>query len=478
MNPKKPPTGYDSLWKMLQTVPCYKTKQGQHLVEVKINNRNELFQVGSEDFKHWAIYQLNRIGKRISAEGMQQIIARLNAKVWALDKQIEVYTRIGRTKRAIYYNLSNADGEVIRITKDGYSTERSVKCPVKFLRSGNMMEQVKPIKNEDITIFDLKKYFNIKSEKDMNLMLVYLVSCFVPQIAHPILISVGSQGASKTTSNVLIKKIVDPALADIVSLPREKRDLIIQLNRGYMLFYDNIKKINQDFNDIFCQASTGGYQIARKLYTDDDIIAYKLQRCLLLNGITDLTDQPDLLDRAVSIKYERIDDAKRISERELYANFNRDLPFILNDIFNVLSQALCIIEDVKLDNLPRMADFARWGYAIAEVLEIGGDNFIRDYKENQLGIGLELLQSNITATAIIAFAKQKKSWSGSVMQFWELLEAFAIQKNISTSDPTWAKSANSLSRKMAEMKVNLELQGVHFTKQNIGSCKELHIWTA
>ena len=471
----KAPTGYDILWAIVQNIPCFKTLQNQHLIEADINNRYELLQVGSDDFKHWATYKLSQQGHTINSEGMNHIITRLNAKVFMLDKHIEVHARIARSDKAIYYNLCNVDGEIVRITKDGYSITRSNNCIVKFIRSSNMKEQCKPLNDKDIGIFDMQKYFNIKSSKALHLLLIYIVSCFIPKIAHPILVSTGSHGAAKTTSNVLIKRLIDPSYADIVSLPDKKRDLIVQLNRGYMHFFDNIKKIGNEYNDIFCQASTGGYQIARKLQTDDDIVAYKLQRCLLLNGIDELTDQPDLLDRSISMHYERISDTQRMTEQEVYNSFNHDLPYFLSDIFNIISGAMKIIDDVKLEKLPRMADFARWGYAIAEIMGIGGDNFMDYYKSNQLGIGLELLQSNTTAMAIIDYMKQKKEWKGSVNTFWELLDSFAVRKGINRNDPTWAKSNNSLSRRMAEIKVNLEEQGVFFTKQNVGTHKELHI---
>lgn len=469
------PTEYDIIWSIVNKARCYKTLQHQHLIEVDINNRHELLQIGSEAFKNWVIYKLSSLGHKINAEGMANIISRLNAKVWAIDKKIEVHSRIARSSKAIYYNLGNKNGEIVRVTPNGYSFVPSKNCIVKFINSNNMKEQCKPRRDKDIGIFDLQKYLNIKSPETLRLLLIYIVSCFIPKIAHPILITTGSHGAAKTTSNVLIKKLVDPALADIISLPRDKRDLFVQLNKGYMLFYDNIKKINPEFNDVFCQASTGGYQIARKLYTDDDIVTYKLQRCLLLNGIGNLTDQPDLLDRAISIRYERIGETVRMTEQELYTNFNQDLPYFLNDIFNIVSGAMKIIDSVKLDNLPRMADFARWGYAIAEVMGIGGGNFIKYYKANQLGLGLELIESNTTAMTIIGFMKREKVWKGSVKAFWELINDFAMRKNINRNDQTWAKNENSLSRRMTEIKVNLEEQGVFFTKKNVGHYKELHI---
>ena len=474
-NNNKAPAAYDILWGIVNGVKCYKTLQNQYLIEADINNRYELLNIGGAAFKNWALYKLWQYGETINVEGINHIVNRLTAKVWALDKKNEVHSRIAGSNIAIYYDLCNKNGEIVKITKNGYSIVRAKDCPKKFTRSSNMREQCKPLSDKNIGIIDLDKYFNIKSKEGFQLMLVYIVACFIPYISHPILIVVGSQGASKTTSNILTKRLVDPAYADIVSLPKEKRDLIVQLNRGYMLFFDNIKKICDEFNDILCQASTGGYQLARKLYTDDDIVAYKLQRCLLLNGITELTDQPDLLDRSISIRFERIEESKRLTENELYANFNCDLPYFLNDIFNIVSKAMKIHEGVKLEKLPRMADFATWGYAIAEAMGIGGDNFLNNYRSNQLGIGLELLQSNITAMAIIDFIKQKVTWKGSVKSFWETLDSFAIRRNINRSDPTWARNENSLGKRLEEIKVNLEEQGVFYTKRNVGTHKELNI---
>jgi hypothetical protein len=263
-----------------------------------------------------------------------------------------------------------------------------------------------------------------------------------------------------------------------------------------MIFFDNVSHIKDEFNDVLCQSCTGGYQVARKLYTDNDIVAYKLQKCLILNGIMDISEKPDLLDRSISIKFERIAETDRLLEKQLFADFERELPYLLGSAFKILSQAMAIYPNVKLDKLPRLADFALWCYCIAEALEIGGDNFLKIYAKNRNDIGLDLIQSNATAKAILDFMKQLKKgdckdkdededsearavnnghWIGSVREFFKDLESFAKMTGINRDDRTWVRNENSLGKKLEEMKVSLSEQGVHFDKRNIGTNKELTI---
>ena len=336
------------------------------------------------------------------------------------------------------------------------------------------MKQVEPKIDSNTGIKELRKYLNISTEDSFNLLLVYIIACLVPNIPHPILLITGSQGAAKTTASKLVKKIVDPSVIDAISLPKEKRDLVVQLNRGHMIFFDNISRINDDFNDVLCQVSTGGHQVARKLYTDNEIVAYRLQKCLILNGIMNISDKADLLDRSISVKFERISERNRMSEQELFSAFEKDLPYFFGSALHILSKAMAIYPDVKLQKLPRMADFAKWGYAIAEALEVGGGSFIKAYDSNRNEIGLDLIQSNATAKGILDFMEKVEGgqWKGSVRDFWKALNTFAKNTGINREDKTWARTENVLGKRLEELKTSLEEQGVQFDKRNVGSNKE------
>ncbi len=77
------------------------------------------------------------------------------------------------------------------------------------------------------------------------------------------------------------------------------------------------------------------------------------------------------MDRSILLHLERIDPIKRKDEEKLWKDFEEVKPEILGGIFDVISKAMSIYPSVKLSLLPRMADFGKWGYAIAEAL--GGE---------------------------------------------------------------------------------------------------------
>ena len=124
-----------------------------------------------------------------------------------------------------------------------------------------------------------------------------------------------------------------------------------------------------------------------------------------------------------------------------------------------------------------MADFAKWGYAIAEALEVGGDSFLKAYDSNRNEIGLDLIQSNATAKGILDFMEKVEGsqWKGSVRDFWKALDTFAKNTGINREDKTWARTENVLGKYFQELKSSLEEQGVQFDKRNVGSNKELTI---
>ena len=80
----------------------------------------------------------------------------------------------------------------------------------------------------------------------------------------------------------------------------------------------------------------------------------------MVNGISDVSTRPDLLDRSVLLTLPTVNDANRRDEAELWATFNRARPTILGAMLDAVVVALRNLPTVKLTSLPRMADFAKW----------------------------------------------------------------------------------------------------------------------
>jgi len=204
--------------------------------------------------------------------------------------------------------------------------------------------------------------------------------------------------------------------------PKNKQELIRQINRHHVSLFDNMSKLDSEMSDIICVACTGGSVAKRIHYTDDDDCIFSFKRCIGLNGINLLISKPDLLDRSMLLHLERIEEQDRKLETKLLAEFSEARSAILGGMFEVLSKAKRLYTSNKPKNKPRMADFATWGYAIAEALEEGyGKKFVAAYRENIKRQNTEVLQNNSLCIAVTQLLKSKPEWEGTIKDAYETL---------------------------------------------------------
>jgi hypothetical protein len=239
--------------------------------------------------------------------------------------------------------------------------------------------------------------------------------------------------------------------------------------------FDNMAALSAALSDMLCMASTGGAFSKRTLYTDSDETILEFLRCVVLNGINIVATQPDLLDRSFTTELSRIRTDERRPEDIIFKEFADDLPKILGALFNALSKAISIRETLTLERVGRMADFTYWGYAIAEVIGIGGELFLEAYLENQNRANEEALASNPVATAVIALMRGTFQWSSSVSRLMYELEIVAETEKINTRQKIWPKEANVLSRRLNEVKSNLEEVGIQYEVRPAGDYKKITI---
>ena len=132
-------------------------------------------------------------------------------------------------------------------------------------------------------------------------------------------------------------------------------------------------------------------------------------------------------------------------------------PYILGAIFDVLTKALQIYQHVKLPALPRMADFATWGYAIMEAAGGKGEAFLRAYRKNIAGAVEESVTNDIVGAAIVEFMEGKDEWTGTAT---ELLEALNELPSVNEKDKAWPKRPNTLTRRLNRIKSALADYGI------------------
>ena len=365
----------------------------------------------SQRFNTWLkrLYYLekHKPAKRESVLQAQDILKA--TAVFGNAKAISLETRVAQSDNVFWYDLCNDNWEAIKIKEDGWKIVDNP--PILFKRFRHQKCQHKPNKDGDIK--RILKYINIQEEYH-TLFLCWLVCCFVPNIPHAMPIFFGEKGAAKTTACAFLKKLIDPSALETLTLQKDPRSLSVNLQQHWFLPFDNVSSIDEETSDTLCRAITGGGIQQRKLFTDADDYIFTFQKCLALNGINNVANRSDLLDRAILLELCRIDESNRREMSELMANYEKDLPYILGGVFDLLSKAKHIYPTVKLDKLPRMADFARWGYAVGEALGSFGDEFLEEYNANQSQRNIEILNVDIVATLVVAFMKDKPEWSGLI----------------------------------------------------------------
>lgn len=439
---------------------------------VEINGHTELWKVKSRNFKMWLTKKYyDETGKAPMSDAMNQSMNVMEMKAMFEGKEHRLNIRVAEKNDKYYYDLVDKDWRVVEITSEGCNILADP--PILFTRNKNMKAQVEPDFEGDIKL--LLNHIRLKNEEDGILYLAYIVSCLIPTIPHPVLVFSGEKGASKSTSMRMTRQIVDPAVRDLLTMPNGLQDLAISLANNYMPCFDNLDSLSAAKSDLLCLASTGGSFSKRTLYSDDDETLLELKRCTALNGINVVVTRADLMDRSILLELERIPEDERKEESTVWSAFDKDKPSIIGGALQTLSRAMEIYPDVKLDKLSRMADFTKWGYAIAEAMGYGGERFLEAYSNNQRRSNEEAIYSHPVAAAMVALMRRRSEWVGTVTSLLHELEFEAHKERINTNIKSWPKASHVLSRRLKEVKSNLEGIGITFDIRHTGNAKRVTI---
>jgi hypothetical protein len=153
-------------------------------------------------------------------------------------------------------------------------------------------------------------------------------------------------------------------------------------------------------------------------------------------------------------------------------------------------KALRIKPTIKLQDLPRMADFALWGEAISQAMGNNPLEFINAYYENIGRQNIEAVEAHPLAQAIAKYFERQidndnefKALEGSPMEVLETLEIFAQEQcRINIHHKLWPKSPNVLTRRLNQIRSNL-LEGLgievvigrHTTSRNGGKANTSYL---
>jgi hypothetical protein len=460
------PTQAQLLVRCAAGAELFHTPAGEAYASVPVGDHRETHQVKSKGFRRWLVRgYFDEHGRPPGAQALQDALGLLEARAQFDGTQREVHVRVagGGSGNTIYVDLANERWEVVEITAGGWRVLPGERAPVRFRRSRGILPLPTPARGSDDGdgLDDLlRRFINVSDEGSIRLVIAWIVQALRPTGPYPVLIFQGEQGSAKSTAERLVRSLVDPSTAPLRTTPRNERDLVIAATNSWCVAFDNISTLQPWLSDASCRLSTGGGFSARELYTDADEVLFDATRPQLFNGITDVATRPDLLDRALVVTLPPIPEERRRPEAELWKEFEKVRPYILAALFDAISGALGAVERVRLEGMPRMADFAVWATAAEEALGWEPGAFMAAYAGNRAEATESALEADPVAIAVREFMEDRDEWIGTAGELWEALNDLVGEAIRHTK--AWPGAPNALSARLKRLAPALRGIGIEY----------------
>lgn len=381
----------------------------------------------------------------------------------------EVHHRVALgTKRQIFVDLHGDGNVVLEVDKNGYRHhDFATEAPL-FLRPPGMTALPDPVGiagNLEL----LRGFLNYGTQGNWFLLVVFILYSLRPHGPYVILVVLGTAGSSKSTFSRILRQLIDPSSVPTQALPRSIADLMITASNSHLLVFDNVRTLSLELSDSLCQLATGGGSRTRTLYTNNEETLVHVKKPCILNGIDDVTSQPDLVSRCLLMELPTI--TLRRTEEDLNSEFAASIDAIFAGLMDTLSKALAELENVTDVPDTRMADFARFGMAVERALNWPKDSFKDAYAQNQQQQMSNSLGDDPLAAAIRTLVKKEVEPDITcTMTPTDLLAALreAATRN-QVANKAWPMSPHSLSKRLKKMEPALRACGVGVTFQHSGN---------
>jgi hypothetical protein len=181
---------------------------------------------------------------------------------------------------------------------------------------------------------------------------------------------------------------------------------------------------------------------------------------VILDGIDTISTRGDLVNRAIIIRLPRITEIDRRTEKEIMAELDRIRPGVLGAILDILVCGLRKLPEMRLDHLPRLADFCTWVVACEDGLPWASGEFMEVYQDNRRDTNASLVDDDLFATSIVELVEGMNGpFEGTVGTLLQLLEG---RSRIDLRFPPrgWPHLARGASNKLKRLSPALRDAGV------------------
>jgi hypothetical protein len=329
---------------------------------------------------------------------------------------VPVGLRVARHEGAIVLDLGEAAGQAVVVRPGGWRLVDM--SPVLFRRTTLTGPIPAPNPPGTGTLAGLRELLNV-DDTGFRLIVAWLVAALVPDIPHPILLLYGEQGTAKSTAAKMAVRLVDPSPAPMRTPPKDIRAWSVTASASWTVALDNVSTIAAWFSDTLCKAVTGDGIVDRALFTDDDVSVISFRRVIAITSIDAGSLAGDLAERIIPVELQPIPDDQRRTEEEVEAAFLAAVPATLAALLDLAAQVLAELPKVRVDRLPRMADFAR---ILAALDQAQGWETLPAYLKLGAETNRAVLDADPFATAVLGLLSgQAVGWVGTATQLLETI---------------------------------------------------------
>jgi len=440
------------LMELTQDLKFFHTPSEECFAIVQVENHFENLRLNTKAFRAWLSRRFYEADNQTpNAQSLQDVINTLSGKALFDGECLETYIRVAEHDDAIFIDLCDANWRAVQITANGWKVIESAAVPIKFRRSRGMLPL--PMPEPGGSLDALQNLINLQKE-DFVLVAAWLVATLRPNKPFPCLGMYGEQGSAKSTAQRVLRSLIDPNQSPLRSRPRDERDLMIAANNSWIVAFDNLSGISADLSDNLCKLATGAGFSTRELYSNDDEILFNSKRPILFNGIEELANRPDLLDRSLILNLPRISEENRKTEAEFWRDFEATKPKIIGALFDKVAAALAKLPTVKLNKKPRMADFAEFAFAAF------GDDFLKRYEQSRASANESALEASPVALAVRQLMENHTEWEGTSSELLKRFETLIDEKERNRKE--FPKQPNALSGKLKRIAPNLRTIGINY----------------
>jgi hypothetical protein len=447
------------LLSLVSVTDLYQDESGEVFAHVYHGERRELLPIRGSRFREWIVgTYFEKEEETAGSEAINSAIEIL--AFWARERgEVTLWNRVAPgADGAIWIDMADKARRAIRVDGEGWHIVDQP--PPMFRHHSHQAPLPEPVRGGNARLFE--KHIKLTSERDSMLFTVSAIVALIPNIPQWALICYGPQGSSKSTAARFRRSVVDPTRMKSTMTPAKQEEFIQALAHHYQPLFDNVRSVPLWMADILSQAATGGGFTKRKLYTDGDDFFYSFTRSVCVTAVHVPTQAPDLLDRSILLPFERIPDEERAEESEVVRAFEADRSSIFGGMLDALSAAIRRYPDIKPGRLPRMADCARWGAAVADVLGFGAQVFLDALEVNARRQATEALRDEPVAAALISFVRPLSTWRGTPTQ---LLDELNLDRGDGAPAGRWPKTPAVFGRRLVELGPALASLGLHVERE-------------